>query len=276
MLTIDRSSGNRLLLLITALFLFVATTSVDAHEPERQVRVERFSLEVSDLKRALRFYEDVLRLDIVGRLEQPETVTTGVRSEEELRVEEVLLWREGYFSLGLLEYEGEVGQVRTGSVWVYTDQIDRVAADAGSLGLSVSDELRVASRVGEPIRQRLIEDWDGNQVYVQQRIPSEVLSGECAEIGKLQAWTVFDDRHIYISGTVPDSKYLLTMKIRCRGALHALRLTVPNSEGVMCRANARIGYLDAGLRRTCRVEQIEEVLNVDDAKQKVAADLADE
>ena len=272
----DRRSVVGLSLPIAALFLFAAMAGVDAHEPQRKDRVERFVLQVSNLERALRFYEIVFDLDVVERLGHPSMNTASIGNIKQLRVEEVLLRRGDEFYLGLLEFEDEVGHFRAGSLWLFTDQIDRTAADAKTLGLSVSDQTRVTNSAGEQVRRRLIEDWDGNQIYVQQRIPVDVLSGECLEIGDLESWVVFSDRHIFISGTVADSNYLLTMKTHCRGALYALRLSVPNSSGVMCSDNARLAYLDAGLRRTCRVKKIEEVLSADDAERKVAEYLENE
>ena len=252
----------------------LATAIATAHDVEQRVDVERYILEVSDMQRALTFYEGVLGLTVIGELDFPSRATTNALGLPQLRVSEVLLQAGADGSLGLIEYEGDSSPLRKGAFTHVTRHIDQFVANAAQLGLRISEERRAIPGDNSSLRYRIVTDWDGNLIRVEEGVPDIVVAGECVAIGDLASWHVFNDRNIFCRGNcVEECVSVVNDKSPVGRALYALRFAVPSSDGVMCIDNARIAYMDAGLRRTCRVDLVREVLNVEEARRLVIDDL---
>ena len=261
---------------LLALFALMACAAPQAHAAEGvEPGVQRVSLLVSDLDRALTFYEGVLGLepDQVVRHEADSFAHDLFGLESDVTVREVLLEADNRaMSVGLVEVRDAgldiVANRGRSALWIEVRLFDQVVEQAGELGLTVYDERSTENLSRQPIRERVVVDWDGNRVVLYALDFEEAFVGECIEVGDLTDWKVFDDRQIYIEGTVSGARLLLTTQARCRGALYSRLFEIPNEEGELCKSGGRIAYRDAGLRRTCRVEAIELVPDVEEAARR--------
>jgi lactoylglutathione lyase len=112
-------------------------------------------LQVSDLRRSLGFYRDLLRFEL----------TYAFPSEDE--AEFVALAVDGG-ALGLGRAEGPVETAST-SIWLYTDDVDGAVAELRAAGVDV-----VAEPADQPWGERLasVADPDGYVVHIGARIRS--------------------------------------------------------------------------------------------------------
>lgn len=256
-----------MLLLVAICLLFgTAVQAQDAAEPD----VDRVNLYVSDLERSMAFFGGVLRFRAgANDRHAPGSFLhdlMGFSTDVTLR-ETVLRLEDSNSVLGLVEAGGAVKPDIAGTaVRIEVRSLDSAIAGAERLGLTAMSEHEAENALGQSVRQRVVVDWDGNRIALFEVGANEALIvGDCIVVGDLLSWKVFDDRQIYIEGTEPGTRLLLTTRARCRGALYSRLFEVPNSEGRLCRSGSRIAYLDAGLRRTCRIDNFELVRDIDEA-----------
>ncbi|MEO1202670.1 MAG: VOC family protein [Pseudomonadota bacterium] len=232
--------------------------------------IDRVNLYVSDLERSMTFFGDVLGFQ-AGAIERhaPGSFAHDLMdlgTNVTLR-ETVLRLGDSDSVLGLVEADGVAKPDTAGTaVRIEVRSLDSAIAGAERLGLTVMAEHEAENAIGQSVRQRVVVDWDGNRIALYDVVANQALVvGDCVVVGDLLSWKVFDDRQIYIEGTEAGTRLLLTTRARCRGALYSRLFEIPNSEGRLCRTGSRIAYLDAGLRRTCRIDNFELVRDIDEA-----------
>ena len=260
-------------LVMTALSPLAALPAAAAEGVEPGIH--RVSLLVSDLERSLNFYEEVLGLepDEVVQHEANSFVHDlfGLEADETAR-EVLMRSRNRSSTVGLVEVRNAgldiVANRGRSALWVEVRRFDRVVEQVRELGLTIYDERSTVNLSRQPVRERVVVDWDGNRIVLYALDYENVIVGDCIEVGDLQDWKVFDDRQIYVEGTVSGARLLITTQARCRGALYSRLFEIPNEERQLCKSSARIAYLDAGLRRTCRVETFELVPDVEEAARR--------
>lgn len=253
------------------LVLYLPATANEAVEPG----VERVSVFVSDLERSLTFYEEALGFepdDIVRHAPNSFAHEVfGLNADDDVR-EVVLRSRNDAAIIGLVEVRRSGLEVAANrgraAIWVEVRLFDQVIAKVRELGLTVLTERSTENLSRQPVREQVVVDWDGNRVILYSLDYDDVIVGDCVVVGDLQDWKVFDDRQIYIEGTVSGTRLLLTTRARCRGALYSRLFQIPNEERRLCKSDGRIAYLDAGLRRTCRIETFELVPDLDEAARR--------
>lgn len=239
--------------------------------------VERVSVFVSDLERSLSFYRDVLGFEpdeiVEYEMNSFAHEVFGLNADETVR-EVLLRSRDEESRFGLVEVRRSGLDIVTNrgrsALWVEVRLFDRVIAGARELGLTVLKERSTENLSRQPVREQVVVDWDGNRIVLYSLDYDDVIVGDCVVVGDLQDWKVFDDRQIYIEGTVSGTRLLLTTRARCRGALYSRLFEIPNEERRLCKSDGRIAYLDAGLRRTCRIEIFELVPDVDEAARRAS------
>jgi catechol 2,3-dioxygenase-like lactoylglutathione lyase family enzyme len=276
-MTRDVDSGRRTALRLGVAILCLGLTAFAAANEAVEPGVERVSVFVGDLDRALTFYRDVLGFEPDDVIDHERNSFAhdvfGLNSDETVR-EVLLRSRDEKPKFGLVEVRGTGLDIVTNrgrsALWVEVRLFDRVIADARKLGLTVLKERSTENLSRQPVREQVVVDWDGNRIVLYSLDYDDVIVGDCIVVGDLQDWKVFDDRQIYIEGTVSGARLLLTTRSRCRGALYTRMFEVPNEERRLCKSDGRIAYLDAGLRRTCRVETFELVPDVEEAARRAS------
>ena len=92
---------------------------------------------------------------------------------------------------------------------------------------------------------------------------------DCFYIRQVNSWDAIDDKHIYIKAPVNDD-YLLTMIGSCQGIRFARAIALSNQMDRICPNNFdRITYRDGGIRKSCRIGNVERVGSKDKAKELV-------
>lgn len=284
-----------------SLFAFCLSLIGLSADAQDLATVERVSLLVGDLDRALSFYSDALGYQAGDVRTHPSGSVAhdliGLGPDATLR-EIVLRSDDTDSGLAIVEVSGNVVtpstedtsvsiEVRSGGtnsvlgllqidelaarklgggvVRIEVPALDSAISAAESLGLEVLTEHSGETATGSPMRQRVVVDWDGNRVALFEVGESDLEGRECVVVEDLVRWKVFDDRHIYIESLAPGPRLLLTTQARCRGALYSNRFEIPNAAGRVCKTGSRIAYRDAGLRRTCRISSFEVVEDIDEA-----------
>ncbi|MDJ0939732.1 MAG: hypothetical protein QNJ00_08195 [Woeseiaceae bacterium] len=269
---LSRTLLGRVLIMTSALLVMAGTSPYAAAQSTALPELDRTSIEVSDLERALTLYRDALGFVVDSTIEHPETsaVRQLVGNDARGSVRETLLSsRAGIATLGLVEAVGRSAADPAGATLrLEIPGFDEVIGRAKALGLTVLPERSSVNVHSQPTREQVIVDWDGNRIVVYALDFEEVVVGDCVEVGTLQRWKVFDDRQIFVEGSEPGTLLLLTMRARCRGALYSRLFEIPNETGRICRDDGRIAYRDAGLRRTCSVETFEIVPDLEEATRR--------
>ena len=254
---------------LVAAIAIMAVSPAGAQSPPLP-ELDRVSIDVSNLDRSLTLYRDALGFVVDSTLQHPEGSAARQLIGGQGRVREALLSsRAGVAALGLLEAPGRDSDDQAGgTLRLELARFDAALEKVRALGLTVLPERSSVNVHSQPIRERVIVDWDGNRILVFALDFDEVIVGDCIEVGTLQRWKVFDDRQIFVEGSQPGTLLLLTMRARCRGALYSRLFEIPNETGRICKDDGRIAYRDAGLRRTCRIEAFEIVTDLDEAARR--------
>jgi len=93
---------------------------------------------------------------------------------------------------------------------------------------------------------------------------------DCFNIREVTSWDSIDRDHIYLK-EIGNSHYLVTLTSSCPGLRSANAIALSNQMGRVCPNDfGRITFRDAGMRSSCRIDNIEKVESKD-----VAVSLAD-
>ena len=99
---------------------------------------------------------------------------------------------------------------------------------------------------------------------------------DCFYLRTINGFDAIDDEHLWVDG-VGDDQFLLTMAFRCNGIRFANAIALADRMGRMCPGSfGRIVYRDAGMRRECRIDDVQAVSSKDEAKAIVEARNQDE
>ena len=94
---------------------------------------------------------------------------------------------------------------------------------------------------------------------------------DCFNIRQVSSWNAIDRDHVYLKEGV-SNHYLVTFFSSCPGIRSANVIALSNSMGRMCPNDfGRITYRDAGMRSSCRIDNIEKVESKDAAVSLVEA-----
>jgi hypothetical protein len=87
----------------------------------------------------------------------------------------------------------------------------------------------------------------------------------CFNIRQISSWSAIDRDHVYLKEGV-NNHYLVTLFSSCPGLRNANAIALSNSMGRMCPNDfGRITFRDAGMRSSCRIDDIEKVESKDAA-----------
>ena len=99
---------------------------------------------------------------------------------------------------------------------------------------------------------------------------------DCVQIRSVDGWSSIDDWHIVVRAS-RDEQYLLTMRTACRGIRSANSIALSNRMGRLCPDDyGRVTFRYAGMRESCRIENVEQVADKDEAKALVEARKSEE
>jgi len=88
---------------------------------------------------------------------------------------------------------------------------------------------------------------------------------DCFNIRQITSWDAIDRDHVYLK-EAGNSHYLVTLFASCPGLRSANAIALSNQMGRMCPKDfGRITYRDAGMRSSCRIDNIEKVDSKDAA-----------
>jgi len=94
---------------------------------------------------------------------------------------------------------------------------------------------------------------------------------DCFNIRQISSWDAIDRDHVYLKEGV-NNHYLVTLFSSCPGLRSANAIALSNSMGRMCPNDfGRITFRDAGMRSSCRIDNIEKVESKDVAVSMAAA-----
>jgi len=94
---------------------------------------------------------------------------------------------------------------------------------------------------------------------------------DCFNIRQITSWDAIDRDHVYLK-EAGNSHYLVTLFASCPGLRSANAIALSNQMGRMCPKDfGRITYRDAGMRSSCRIDNIEKVEDKDAAVSMVEA-----
>jgi hypothetical protein len=94
---------------------------------------------------------------------------------------------------------------------------------------------------------------------------------DCFNIRQISSWDAIDRDHVYLKEGV-NNHYLVTLFSSCPGLRSANAIALSNSMGRMCPNDfGRITFRDAGMRSSCRIDNIEKVESKDMAVSLVEA-----
>lgn len=94
----------------------------------------------------------------------------------------------------------------------------------------------------------------------------EASGDDCFHIRRISGWSYIDERHILVRATGSE-QYLLTMRSDCRSVRHANAIALSNHMGRLCPNDfGQITYRDMGMRRSCRIDNVERVAGKDEAE----------
>ena len=86
---------------------------------------------------------------------------------------------------------------------------------------------------------------------------------DCFNIRQITSWDAIDRDHVYLKEGV-SSHYLVTLFSSCPGLRSANAIALSNQMGRVCpRDFGRITFRDAGMRSSCRIDNIEKVESKD-------------
>lgn len=106
--------------------------------------------------------------------------------------------------------------------------------------------------------------------------PESASRDDCFYIRSVNSWDAIDDKHIYIKEGVNDH-YLLTMFSSCRGIKHAQAIALSNTMGRICPNDfGRVTYRDAGMRTSCRIDNVERAASKEKAEALVESRKAED
>ena len=95
--------------------------------------------------------------------------------------------------------------------------------------------------------------------------PEESSRDDCFYIRNINGWDAIDRDHVYLKQGVNDH-YLVTLFSSCPGLKFANAIALSNHSGRMCPNDfGSITYRDAGMARTCRIDNVERVTSKDEA-----------
>lgn len=263
--------ATRVLLLVV--FLLLTNITHSAEPSVADLRLERSIITVTDLDRALTLYRDVFGFTVLKVVEHDAVRLLGDKGEPagEGRIREAWLETESSDQIiGLMEVSGRQRQASDGSVnlWLKLFAYEKAANQARQLGLYVSAQQTGENLDAQPVRERIIEDWDGNRILIYRLDNREMQAGECAAFGDVRHFQVFDDKQIFLEGSEPDSLYLVTTRSSCRNALKARNFKVADSDGQFCYDKPRIKFRHGSLRNSCSIERIESVPTCSEAHRR--------
>lgn len=93
----------------------------------------------------------------------------------------------------------------------------------------------------------------------------------CFNIRQISSWSAIDRDHVYLKEGV-NNHYLVTLFSSCPGLRSANAIALSNSMGRMCPNDfGRITFRDAGMRSSCRIDDIVKVDSKDAAVAVVEA-----
>ena len=94
---------------------------------------------------------------------------------------------------------------------------------------------------------------------------------DCFNIRQISSWSAIDRDHVYLKEGV-NNHYLVTLFSSCPGLRSANAIALSNSMGRMCPNDfGRITFRDAGMRSSCRIDDIVKVESRDAAVAVVEA-----
>ena len=106
--------------------------------------------------------------------------------------------------------------------------------------------------------------------------PDSASGDDCFRIRQINSWDAIDNKHIYLREGVNDH-YLLTMFSSCPGVRHAQAIALSNHMGRVCPKDfGRITFRDAGMKSSCRIDNVERVASKAEAKALVESRAAED
>jgi len=94
---------------------------------------------------------------------------------------------------------------------------------------------------------------------------------DCFNIRQITSWDAIDRDHVYLKEGV-SSHYLVTLLTSCPELRYANAIALSNQMGRVCPNDlGRITFRDAGMRSSCRIDNIEKVESKDVAVSMAAA-----
>jgi len=256
-----------------AVLLLLTGVAHTAEPSDADLQLERSTIAVSDLDRALTLYRDVLGLSVERIVEHDAERILGGKEgfDGEAMIREAWLVAEpSNQTIGLMEIRGTGSRERHGSVnlWLKLFGYEAAANEAQELGLFVSEQQSGENFDSQPVRERIIEDWDGNRILIYRLENRELQAGECVAFGETARWEVFDDKQFFVEGSQIDSRYLVTTRNSCRNALRGRGFEVAGGDGLLCHDGPRIKFRSGNLRYSCGIKRIESVPTCSEAHRR--------